>query len=178
MVYLFGMRGMTDRQQATDVLLSSAVLQTWGITPLPAILRLAQGKPVFRDVPSLHFNLSHSGSFALCALSDAPVGVDIEALRPRKPGLAEHIFSPAEQQWYHCHGAGSDALLTLWTRKEAWGKQRGTGLLFPVRTMTPPLPDEAASSAEGAQVCSYSGPGWVAAVFGKAPFPADITWIA
>ena len=45
MVYLFGMRGMTDRQQATDVLLSSAVLQTWGITPLPAILRLAQGKP-------------------------------------------------------------------------------------------------------------------------------------
>ena len=174
---LFGLRELTHRDQARQ-LLAWSVRRHWGLAPLPELTLWERGKPYFSHLPRRQFNLSHSGSFALCALSDAPVGVDIEALRPRKPGLAEHIFSPAEQQWYRCHGAGPDALLTLWTRKEAWGKQRGTGLLFPVRTMTPPLPDEAASSAEGAQVCSYSGPGWVAAVCGEAPFPADITWIA
>ena len=32
-------------------------------------------------------SLSHSGGYALCALSEFPVGVDIELVKPHRPGL-------------------------------------------------------------------------------------------
>ncbi len=40
-----------------------------------------RGKPYFPS-PRCQFNLSHSGTLALCALSDRPVGVDIQMVRP------------------------------------------------------------------------------------------------
>ena len=36
-----------------------------------------KGKPYFEGDP-MYFSLSHSGSFALCAVSDRPVGADLE----------------------------------------------------------------------------------------------------
>lgn len=172
MLALFGMTGLTQRSDAT-LLLARAAARTWGLHRLPATIRLAAGKPVFQDAPELHFNLSHSGSFALCALSDAPVGVDIEAVRPRRPGLAEHILSPAERTWYQANGGDDAALLTLWTRKEALCKKQGSGLTFPVRDITPPLPDVPWGESG---MTSFSGGGWVASLCGSGPPPDPITW--
>ena len=128
MVKLYGMAGITRKEQAQNELLPRAVSEFWGLSELPAVTKLALGKPVFQSAPELHFNLSHSGTFALCALSEQPVGVDIEVLRPRREHLAEQILSPGELDWYQKNGADPAALLTLWTRKEAYVKRCGDSL--------------------------------------------------
>ena len=43
-----------------------------------------EGKPFIVDHPNIHFNLSHSGDVAICAVSNQPVGIDIETPRSIK----------------------------------------------------------------------------------------------
>ena len=43
------------------------------------------GKPYLRDFPELHFNVSHSGTKMVLAIShEMPVGIDIEQIKSRK----------------------------------------------------------------------------------------------
>ena len=37
-------------------------------------------KPYLKDYPDIHFNGSHSGEYLVCALSDVPVGIDIQKI--------------------------------------------------------------------------------------------------
>lgn len=50
------------------------------------------GKPVVRQLPSFHFNLSHSGDWVVCAVDDAPVGIDIEEIKPIDLAIAKRFF--------------------------------------------------------------------------------------
>lgn len=96
------------------------------------------GKPELltgSDERTLYFNLSHSRSIALLALSiNIEVGVDIEDIRLIEPSIAECHFSPLElsglslldgQQWL-C------GFFRCWTRKEAILKAEGIGLNIPL----------------------------------------------
>jgi 4'-phosphopantetheinyl transferase len=92
-----------------------------------------QGKPRLPDPVPLHFNLSHSGGYALFAVSTCgEVGVDLERVRPftNMLELAERFFCPSEAAALRAHPEGSrhDAFLHVWTRKEAFIKACGTGL--------------------------------------------------
>jgi 4'-phosphopantetheinyl transferase len=92
------------------------------------------GKPeLAEDDPShtLTFNLSHSQSVALLAVSrDGPVGVDVEDVKPIEPEVATAHFSPSELA--DLSALQGDAWLTgfyrCWTRKEAVLKAEGVGL--------------------------------------------------
>lgn len=92
------------------------------------------GKPcLVSPGPGLHFNVSHSDSVALIALSDAaPVGVDIEVTRglDDADSLAADCLSPAElPEWRGMAAtARNRRFLDLWTRKEALLKAIGLGL--------------------------------------------------
>lgn len=152
-------------------LLAYATRQARNLYTLPAISRTEQGKPFFPDFPQLHFNLSHSGSFALCALDDSPVGVDIEVIRPHHPRLAQRICSPAELEWVNTQPDPHRALLSLWTKKEARVKQDGCGLTIPLREIYVPCDEDAV--LDGLHFASLSGENWVAAVCGHA-FPAEL----
>jgi phosphopantetheinyl transferase len=98
------------------------------------VARDANGKPVVVDGGGgeLHFNVSHSGDWALIAISeDSPVGVDIERPRVfRNPaGLARRVCTARELE--HVRGGEDQAeLLRLWVRKEAVAKADGSGLLM------------------------------------------------
>ncbi len=87
--------------------------------------------------PSLFFNLSHSGHFALFAFSgDGAVGVDIERMVPERADaeVAERFFSDGEVEMLRGL-TGSDwrqGFFNCWTRKEAYIKARGEGLSFPL----------------------------------------------
>ena len=70
--------------------------------PAPQPLAVAyepKGKPYILHVP-WHYNLSHSGDYVALAISDAPVGVDIQQKRPYKDSLVKRFFSEVEATVY------------------------------------------------------------------------------
>ena len=77
----------------------------------------------------VHFSLSHAGPWAVCALADTPVGVDVELPRCTM-ATARRFFAPAEVTQVEAlpEQARPDALLRLWTAKEAFTKALGQGL--------------------------------------------------
>jgi 4'-phosphopantetheinyl transferase len=105
----------------------------------------AHGKPRLAEThqPSLNFNLSHSGDFALCALTNNhSIGIDIEKIRIGNPDyylrLATRFFSRKE---FEAIDAASERDRTLfffscWTRKEAYLKRHGLGLHLPLSGFT------------------------------------------
>ena len=136
----------------------------YGLSALPPVERDENGKPFFPEAPHIHFNLSHSGGLALCGTGDAPLGVDVEELRPRRPGLARHVLSGREYAWFQQQGGDWGAFYTLWTLKEARVKCTGRGLRQAPRTIAVPLlsPGEA-GELDGLVFRAYSGETWRAA---------------
>ena len=91
-------------------------------------------KPFFPDLPGFHFNLSHSGETVLCAVSDRPLGCDVEGLRPFDPALPRRFFHPEECAWLFSLPAAEQpaAFMRLWTLKESYVKALGVGLTLPL----------------------------------------------
>lgn len=119
--------GHLHRQAAADV--------AWPVGP--------HGKPgPLGASPPLHFNLSHSGGWALLATSfDLELGVDLEdeAATERIADLADRILSPIERVDFdtrRADAAAADALLRTWVRKEACLKALGTGLTMDMSALT------------------------------------------
>lgn len=101
--------------------------------PFPLTYRYGErGKPYFENLP-LYFNLSHSGDYVLCAVSDGEVGADIQKFQPvDEMKLAKRFFSESEcQAMARCEETKERQCLffRLWTRKEAYGKLTGEGIV-------------------------------------------------
>ncbi len=108
------------------------------------------GKPLLND-HKLEFNLSHSGDFALVAITQQhKVGVDVEKIRAdiELESIANRNFSqrefselmalPLEQR--------IDGFFNCWTRKEAYIKAHGLGLSLPLESFDVSLsPNEPAT---------------------------------
>lgn len=82
------------------------------------------GKPVIDEG---FISLSHSGGFAVCALSPVPVGVDIEEYREVMPSAAKRILTEAEYREY-LGGGGTRYLIERFVMKEACLKLTGKGV--------------------------------------------------
>ena len=119
-------------------LLLMRALRDSGLYPSTLTVAIGEnGKPYFPSAPHIGFSLSHAGHYALCALSDRPVGCDIEAIRPFDARLPRRFFTPEE-----C--ADLDALpspeeksarfCAFWTLKESFVKAIGKGLTLPLNT--------------------------------------------
>jgi len=81
----------------------------------------------------IHFNLSHSSGVSVLAFSvKSEIGVDVEKV---DPGFEYHIiakryFSNAENRYIHeLDGQSCMRFYTLWTRKEAFLKSVGSGIV-------------------------------------------------
>ena len=70
------------------------------------------------------FSISHSGDFAVCAVSDFPVGVDIERMKGFKQRDKYMLFTPTESEYVN-KSDPENRFFTLWTRKEAYIKAKG-----------------------------------------------------
>lgn len=105
----------------------------------PRELRFAYGeagKPELRDHARVapRFNVSHSAGLGLVALGiDREIGVDVELVRPGvwTRRLVESVFTPAEVSSVPEGPPAMRAaeLFARWTRKEAYLKAVGTGLV-------------------------------------------------
>ena len=95
------------------------------------------GKPSLAGHNSMAFNLSHSGTVAICAIAARrAIGADVERIRPVPDlsDLADLSFSPRERTLLRQYDAAVrlDAFFACWTRKEAYVKARGEGLSIPL----------------------------------------------
>ncbi len=82
-----------------------------------------RGKPYFTD-SFVHFSLSHTKEIAVCAIGDAPVGVDAEP-------QGRHISAALRARFLPECGANcpNEVAVAAWTAKEAYGKMTGEGVL-------------------------------------------------
>lgn len=99
------------------------------------------GKPQLVGAP-FHFNLSHTDGWALLAVAQEPVGVDLESIRPRDLlTLAQRFFHPDEAAALQQARLDDQQPLfyRIWTAKEAYLKGIGTGLATPLASFTVPL---------------------------------------
>lgn len=99
---------------------------------LPTDVRLGvsrqNGKPFFPSVPGLFCSVTHSGGIWLCALSPAPVGIDLQEWQNRDIiKIAARFFHPDETAWLR---ENPDRFFDVWCAKESYVKYTGDGL-FP-----------------------------------------------
>jgi len=87
------------------------------------------GKPSIKGHPEIHFNISHCRKAIAVAVSDCPVGIDVESDRNISDGLVERVMNPVEQSAIRGAASQQQEFLRLWTRKEAVLKLRGTGIV-------------------------------------------------
>ncbi len=96
------------------------------------------GKPELLN-HELEFNLSHSGDFALVAVTQKhKVGVDVEHIRAEKDleGIAKRFFSQSEVSEFMAlpPEQRDTGFFRCWTRKEAYIKAQGLGLSLPLNS--------------------------------------------
>ena len=86
------------------------------------------GKPFLKDHPEVHFNLSHCKNGIAVAMSDQPVGIDIESYREVSDSLIRYTMNEEEQRIIETSDDPIRAFTEYWTKKEAVFKLRGTGI--------------------------------------------------
>ena len=114
------------------LLLRYALNKEFGITAVPSFIRGEQDKPFLRDTPDIFFNLSHSGTSEVCAVSRSPVGVDIQDIRPLTMRVGKKFLTEKEYEKV-AHITDPDELskelCRIWCIKESYGKFTGKGFV-------------------------------------------------
>ena len=95
-------------------------------TSKPEFGYTAQGKPFLLARPDIHFSISHSKNAILVAISDAPIGVDIEAFRSPSAALIARTMNATEQAAIATAAASAAATLEPPATREAQMEQYGT----------------------------------------------------
>ena len=90
---------------------------------------LALGSLRRRKGEGLYFSLSHCKEGVCCAISDRPVGIDIEsASRKISDSVIRYSMNEGEQALIRESDDPQRTFLRLWTQKEAVLKRLGTGI--------------------------------------------------
>lgn len=95
------------------------------------------GKPYLKGNPNIHYNISHSGIKVVCAICDAPIGVDIEYVKPIDLTIAKRYFTQSEYDFINSTNNVNQKyyrFYSIWTKKEAFIKQQGAGLHIPLKS--------------------------------------------
>ena len=106
-------------------LLEKAYLRLFGET-MPQIQKTQNGKPYFPKKADVHFSLSHAKTHVMCAISDNPVGVDIESPRTISERAVSYFASPEELALFEP--------IDLWVLKESYIKLVGGTLSLVKKT--------------------------------------------
>lgn len=111
---------------AADMLARSLIAEWFGIHADSVKFSIDEhGKPHATDLP-IHFSVSHSKGIVVCAVSDKPIGVDIEYFRTINPKIIHRYCNDDELTYLNADPHTN--FFELWTAKEAYAKLIGTGL--------------------------------------------------
>lgn len=100
-----------------------------GVDPYSARFAYGEhGKP-YVEGADVFFNLSHSGRFAVCAIADCPVGVDVQEVSRADEKLMKRVCTQREYAYLSSFGFGATKeFFRLWCAKESAMKYLGSGL--------------------------------------------------
>jgi 4'-phosphopantetheinyl transferase len=97
-----------------------------------AICKNEFGKPYLKNYPDIHYNISHTKGAIVCAVSDQPIGIDIERIKKLNKRIAERFFTKNEQNYiFSDKEKQNEKFIEIWTMKEAYVKWLGKGMEIP-----------------------------------------------
>ena len=116
---------------AAGNLVRNAIAKEVNMKPEDLRFRTAKnGKPYVENA-NVQFSISHSCDIAVCAISDKPVGIDIELIRNANVNVARRLFTPDEQVYvFEKWTQVRERFFEVWTRKEAYAKMLGRGVSY------------------------------------------------
>lgn len=97
------------------------------------------GKPNAKYL-DVEFNISHSDEMAVCAISDNPIGIDVEMIRPIGTNILRKLCTDVDLEYIFGNGTITNNLPSdfdeqqlhrfyeVWTAKEAYFKCVGIGI--------------------------------------------------
>lgn len=97
------------------------------INQQPIFLYNDYGAPYIEGGP--HFSISHCKRGIAVAVSENPIGIDIEAIRSFKPELMRKTMNEDEQLRITSSAIPEVEFIRFWTQKEALLKLQGTGII-------------------------------------------------
>ena len=116
-------------------LLKKGLREEYGINVNPLFEYNEHGKPSIVGHPEIFFNMSHCKYAVVCAISDKPVGIDVESIREYKEGLVNYTMNDEEILEIESAENPASAFIRLWTMKEATMKLIGTGISNDMKTV-------------------------------------------
>lgn len=120
-------------------------------------------KPVLLADSSIDFSFSHTRNAVLCCVSpDTAVGADIEASGEAPYQIMDMVFHPEEIAYISSatNTEKQKRFFKVWTRKEAYTKRNGTGLvcdLTNINTLEPSIAASLHSWETDRYICSVCG---------------------
>ena len=117
------------------LLLKRALREQYGIDENPLFEYGEHGKPSIVGHPEIHFNVSHCREAVACAVSDHPVGIDVESIQRFNESLVR--FTMNDQEVAQTLSAAQPGIVftRFWTMKEAAMKLLGTGISNDMKTV-------------------------------------------
>jgi 4'-phosphopantetheinyl transferase len=109
------------------------LLAEWGraqqvpVNEQPIFLYNEYGAPFIEGGP--YFSISHCKVGIAVAVSENPIGIDVEAIRAFKPDLMHKTMNEDEQLRIMSSITPEEEFIRLWTQKEALLKLQGTGII-------------------------------------------------
>ncbi len=129
------------RSLVGDMLIKKYLSKIYQVSPEKIEIRKGEhGKPYVLNLPA-HFNVSHSGNYTVLAVSDAPIGIDLEIIKEFSAILAKKLFSEEELKYIsgkdskRSKGSMQQCFYEIWTAKEAYLKFKGVGLSGGIKSL-------------------------------------------
>ncbi|MFZ5987787.1 MAG: 4'-phosphopantetheinyl transferase family protein [Bacillota bacterium] len=127
------------RALSAEILIRVIITTKLGIKNDEIVFETGQhGKPYLTGFDNFHFNLSHSGKWVVCAVSDLPVGIDVEQIKEIELNIANRFFSQIEAKdlFHKNENERLGYFFDLWTLKESYIKADGKGLSMPLNSFS------------------------------------------
>ena len=125
--YVNQAKGLARKERAAGMLLLGKLLKAEGIEEY-AVSVTENGKPFLVGIP-IHFSVSHAGGACAVAISDSPVGIDLQdadsVKRIKDPTAFVSRFFTVEESESFLNAPTHRELSRLWTKKEALVKLLG-----------------------------------------------------
>ncbi len=119
----------TDFRNVNMLLVQYGMYHGFGNKSEVAVNKDRNGAP-FIVGSNEYVSLSHGKEITGCALSDSPIGIDIQELIEYKEGFFEFLLSEYEKEQFHNVTDKNDFITIMWSLKESYGKLKRLGMNY------------------------------------------------